>query len=358
MQPFGMILGTFPINECVAKGKEAIGWDKKWRGWKAPRTQSRKQRGIGMGTSMGWGDWEREEVGMSVEVQKDGSVVLYTGTQDVGTDSKTSLIQLLAEALDTSIDKVCIVTGDTRTTPFDFGTCGSRVLFLGGQALLKAAEDVKDQILGLATEKLSVSPGVLRLRDGAVEDTRLGGKRIPIGELLQTSVFGYGSLGPEEMVAHLRPKYWVGGAAANFAEVEVDMETGEVEILNLVCAHDVGQAVNPAVVENQISGAAVQGIGYALTEQLRFDPEKNAYLESNYTDYKIPTIGDTGRIVPIIVEGPEPVGPYGAKCIGEIALNCTAAAIANAIRDAIGTRLEELPMTAERVRKQIGTSVA
>ncbi len=350
--PFGEVISTYPIEECLEKGKKAFGWHEKWGGWSARKPEGVKRRGVGMATSLGWCDWERTETGVVLEVQKDGSAMLFTGTSDIGTDSKTTLTQIVAEELNLSIDRVGIITGDTAVTPHDHGCCASRTLFLAGLAIRQAAENVRDQILELAAEKMADNVLDLYLEDGAVK-SRVSDAHTSLTEVLHNSVYGLGALPANEEAAFLRSKHYVGGAAAHFAEVEVDTATGEVELVQLVAVHDVGRAINPAIVENQIYGAAIQGIGYALTEELRFDPAKNRYLEDTYTDYKIPTIGDIGGLQAIIVEPDEPLGPYGAKGIGEHALNCTAGAIANAVRDAVGHWMPELPMTPERVLQRL-----
>ncbi len=348
-KPFGEILSTYAIEECLDKGKEVFGWDAKWRGWQPSKPDGGKIRGVGMATSLGWCDWERQEIGVVVEIQKDGSAILYTGTTDIGTDSKTTLTQILAEELNLSLDKVGLVFGDTSVTPFDHGCCASRTLFLAGLAIKNAAKEAISQVLEMAAMKMDANVKDLYFEDGFVKSKSSPGAEMAVSDILHHSVFGRGTLSKNEEAAPLRSKIYVGGAAAHFAEVEVDTETGEVKLLRLVAVHDVGRAINPAVVENQIYGAATQGIGYALTEELRFDVKANRYLETNYTDYKILTIGDIPELKAVIVEPGEPLGPYGAKGIGEHALNCTAGAIANAIKNAIGKKMPELPMTPERV---------
>jgi CO/xanthine dehydrogenase Mo-binding subunit len=383
-QPFGEVLSSYAVEECVSKGKEVFGWNHKWRGWNAEKPQGSKRRGFGMATSIGWCDWERHECGVNVEVHKDGSATLITGTSDLGTDSKTTLTQILAEELNLPYERVGIVTGDTAATPYDYGACASRTLFVAGLATKQAAENVREQILELAAEKMTAGVEDLYLEDGSVKSgasdrclavpaEKAGGsiqylyaeggtgtsgsaqECLPLSSFLHGSLFGTGALAPNEEAAPLRAKRYIGGAAAQFAEVEVDMETGEVKVIELVAVHDVGRAINPAVVEGQILGALVMGKGFALTEELRYDEAAGRYLEDTYTDYKIPTIGDIGKLQAFIIEADEPLGPYGAKGVGEHALNCTAGAIANAIRNAVGgSMLMELPMTPERLIESLG----
>lgn len=354
MLPFGDTLSSYALEECIKKALDASGWKKKWKGWSKPvDVIGSKRRGIGFATSMGWGAEYREYTSAMVKIEKDGSAVLYTGTQDLGTGSNTTLCQIVAEELGISIGDVGLVAGDTRATPHDLGALSSRTMFCGGLAVRDALRDAKRRVLRDAAPILKVSPDELEMKDKRVYVKADPARSIPINELLPHSIAGESHLKPVPTVAPLRPKLYVGGAMTHVVEVEVDVETGEVRLLNYTAAHDVGKAINPAVVENQIYGAVLQGIGYALTEELIFDPTVNAYLNPDFLDYKILTAKDTPPITPIIVESNEPTGPYGAKGIGELGLNPAAGAIANAIYNAIGVRLTELPMTPERILRAL-----
>ncbi|MBF7084451.1 xanthine dehydrogenase family protein molybdopterin-binding subunit [Desulfallas sp. Bu1-1] len=349
MEPFGARLSTYPIEECIKEAAAAFGWNEKWQGWNKPVVNGSKVRGIGVGTGIGWCDWEREATSAIVKLHKDGTAALIIGTQDIGTNSKTTLCQLVAEELGLSLDDVVIVTGNTKITPDDHGCCASRTIYCGGAAAVAAARQVKEKVLHLASSRLGTVPENLIMQNKKVFVKGSPEKFLELSSILHTSQTGECSLEPSPTVAPFHASTYVGGAITHIVEVEVDIETGEVKILKYVAAHDVGRAINPGVVLNQIYGATIQGIGYALKEQMIFDKEKQKYLNPNYTDYKILTAMDVPEIIPIIVEADEPGGPFGAKGIGEHALNCTAGAIANAIANAVGIRFTKQPITSEDI---------
>jgi xanthine dehydrogenase molybdenum-binding subunit len=350
MPPYNATLSVFAIEECMERALEMSRWKEKWRGWKRPvEIRGSKRIGIGLATSMGWCEWMREHTAAVVKVDPDGSATLFTGCQDIGTGCKTTLCQIVAEELGLSYEEVNLVHGDTSLTPEDFGTCASRTLYVGGFAAQQAAKDAKRNIFKLAAPILDVKPDELELRNKRVYVRDKPEKGILLPELLRSTVTGSYYPKPVRTVAPLREAVYVGGAVVHIAEVEVDIETGEVKVLRYVAAHDVGKAINPVIVENQIYGAVIQGIGYALTENLQYNKSGNC-ITPDYMDYKIPGILDIPEIIPILVEvGGGLFGPFMAKGIGEHAINPVAGAIANAVYNAIGVRIKELPMTPENI---------
>jgi xanthine dehydrogenase molybdenum-binding subunit len=356
LEPYGQVLSDYPIEECIKKTIAAIKWNEKWKGWRKPQTSTNKKvRGIGIATSMGWGNWVPDTTSAMVKVEVDGSATLFIGTQDIGTGSKTTLCQIVAEVLGLRIEDVNIVTGDTSATPSDGGCFASRTLVTGGRAAKMAAQDAREKIL----EKASIIFGVGK-EELSIDDRKIFIRKesdgIPISEILTGSVTGAHSQELPEQAAPLRDKVKLGGALAHAAEVEVDLETGKVNILNYVAVHDVGRAINPLVVQNQICGGVIMGLGATISEALVFDPKKRVYLNPDYTDYKILTIGDIPPIQPIIMESHEPTGPFGAKGIGEQPNVLPPAVIANAVYDATSFRVMELPITPENVLKTAATS--
>jgi xanthine dehydrogenase molybdenum-binding subunit len=267
----------------------------------------------------------------------------------MGTGSKTTLSQIVAEVLGLSYEDIDIILGDTFATPYDYGSCASRTLYIAGFASQQAAQDAKKKILQLAASKLGISPNRLEMKDKKVFIKEKPETYIAVSELLTSSITGYYYPERIKTVAPLREATYVGGAVVHIAEVEVDTETGEVKVLRYVAAHDVGRAINPTIVENQICGAIVMGIGYALTEKLIYN-EEGTCVTPDYMDYKLCGIMDVPEeIIPILVESGEPTGPFGGKGIGEHALNPVAGVIANAIYNAIGVRINQLPMTPEKI---------
>ncbi|HKS89019.1 MAG TPA: xanthine dehydrogenase family protein molybdopterin-binding subunit [Stellaceae bacterium] len=279
----------------------------------------------------------------TIAIAADGSCTLYCGTVDMGQGSTTALAQIAAEALDIAAEDVRVVAPDTDVTPYDMGTLGSRSLFHMGHAVRRAAEEARGKLAALAAET-GVPPGA----------------NLPIAELFRRkygmpagTIVGSGSYIPDytppDHATGLTPNatpYWMTGGAA--AEVEVDSETGHVTVLRLVNVADAGTPVNPKIVETQLTGAAIQHLGYALYEKMQFTDGQ--LRNPSLADYKIPGIRDLpARLEAEAVTAAQANGPYGAKGIGETGSFAVAPAIANAIDDAIGVRITELPITAEAV---------
>jgi xanthine dehydrogenase molybdenum-binding subunit len=349
LEPYGQVLSNYPIEECIKQTTDSFGWSEKWKGWHKPMGVGNKKRGVGIATGMGWGNWVPDTTSAMVKVEVDGSVTLIIGTQDIGTGSNTTLSQIVAEVLGVSLNDVNIISGDTSVTPTDGGAFASRTLVTGGRAAKKAAEDAKDKLLTEAAFALGVKKDEV---DYYGKEFRLKSNPedgIPLSEIISRSVTGSHSQELPEQAAPLRDKVKLGGALAHAVEVEVDMETGVVNILKYVAVHDVGRAINPLVVENQIYGGVVMGLGATFSEALKFDSNKQVYLNPDYTDYKILTIGDVPKIEPIVMESNEPTGPFGAKGLGEKPNVLPAAAVANAVYHATGVRVMELPITPERI---------
>jgi CO/xanthine dehydrogenase Mo-binding subunit len=237
---------------------------------------------------------------------------------------------------------------DTDVTPLDGGTHGSRQTYAGGLAAKKAAADAKRKLLGFAARHLGAQEGELVIRDGIIFNVRNPSVCVKIGDLMRKIQIGDMSIceqiiGVSTGVAPAMPGYY----GATFVEVEVDTETGEVRVVKLVGAFDVGKAINPANIEGQIAGGAVMGIGWTLTEELLL--KEGRILNDSFRDYRILRACDVGELIPLIVESHEPTGPFGAKGVGEGTMVGVAPAIANAIYDAIGVRMKELCITPERI---------
>lgn len=353
LEPYGQILSNYPIEECIQKTTSAFGWNEKWKGWGKPTSFGVNRRGVGIATGMGWGNWVPDTTSAMVKVEVDGSVTLLIGTQDIGTGSKTTLSQIVAEVLGVSLNDINLVSGDTAATPTDGGAFASRTLVTGGRAAKRAAEDAKEQLLEKAAAALGVRKDEVDYYGKEFHLKNNPGDGIPIAEIVSTSITGSHTQELPEQAAPLRDKLKLGGALAHAVEVNVDIETGIVTILKYVAVHDVGRAINPSVVENQIYGGVIMGLGATFSEALKFDSNRHVYLNPDYTDYKILTIGDIPPIEPIIIESNEPTGPYGAKGLGEKPNVLPSAAVANAVYQAIGVRVMELPITPETILELI-----
>jgi xanthine dehydrogenase molybdenum-binding subunit len=239
---------------------------------------------------------------------------------------------------------------DTSICPYDSGPFSSRTVYATGIAAARAAEEAKRRLLEQAAILLRREPGDLVAGKGAVWARSEAWRKIDLGEVARRaggSIHGKGIHNAKD------DRLFAYGFAAAFAEVEVDVETGAVKILRLVSSHDVGRAINPMIVEGQILGGAAQGLGYAMTEGFCFDQRTGAALNQWFLDLRTPSILDMPDVEPVIVELGEPTHPFGAKGCSEISYVGIAPAIANAIYNAAGIRLTELPMTPDRVLKAL-----
>jgi len=336
------------LKECLSKASEAFGWkDKTSRS----RAEGAKKRGVGMAIMLhgtGAAGALPDPASATVMISSDGSVHLVTAASDEGQGNRTALAQITAEELGVPFEQISVSMPDTDVTPLDGGTHGSRQTYAGGLAVKKAAEDAKRKLLAFASEQLGTSEGDLGTKDGIIFKVRDPSVRLKIGDLMRRIQIGDMSIcqqviGVSSGVAPAMPGYY----GATFVEVEVDMETGEVRVVKVVGAFDVGKAINPSNIEGQITGGAVMGIGWALTEELLLREGK--ILNDSFRDYRILRACDVGEIVPIIVESNEPTGPFGAKGVGEGTMVGVAPAVANAIYDAIGVRMKELCITPEKL---------
>ena len=243
-----------------------------------------------------------------------------------------------------------VITGDTDVTLFDIGSHASRSTLVIGNAVIDASRKIKKQVLEQAAQKLGVSADKLDVKDGQVYVKAEPAKDISIAEIAHDALYNYSSKGAHISatgsflsVSH-NPNF-----QAAFAEIEVDTETGVIKVLKYVVAHDIGRAINPQAVEGQIEGGAVQGLGFALSEDFVVDQETGETLSDSFATYKIPSSLDIPEIEIILVEEPVPSGPFGAKGVGEPGLVNVAPAIANAIYDAVGVRIHSLPMSPEKI---------
>jgi xanthine dehydrogenase molybdenum-binding subunit len=333
-----------------------------------PSLAQHLKRGIGFATTLNVGGGARiyrsDGCGATVKVDDFGHVTLVTGSTEIGQGSETVLAQIVAEALGVRVEDVAVVNSDTDIKPWDVGVHASRTTFIAGNAAHLAALDARNQIFETAAEIFGVHPERLVARGGNIEVSGSSvseGDRKPISlaKVVRSRHFRAGGkvvIGegwydpPTKMVdkdtykGNISAAY---GFGAQMAEVEVDTETGSVKVLRLVCANDVGKAINPMAVEGQIEGGAQMGLGYALTEELLI--ENGKVLNPDFLDYRLFTAADMPEIETIIIETDDPGGPFGAKGVGEMGGTPTAAAVANAVYDAVGIRITKLPITPERL---------
>jgi len=304
-----------------------------------------------------------------VQMREDGSVNIQTGACDIGQGSNTALCMMAAEFLGVPVENVSIYQADTAATPYDFGTLSSRLTYAGGRAVLAACEQVRDVLFECAAKELHTRENRLFVEDGFIIDRYDRNKRLPIPAAAAISQFGHRKL--PMGAAHFYPfnvpinSEGQGEPSdalyyhATAAEVEVDTDTGVVTVKKLYAAVDCGFAINPLAISGQQEGGALQGMGFGLVEEMYpysagaegLNPEFNAdYRTLNYSDYAIATTLDApGVLKGSFIETDEPEGPFGAKAAGEICQNSTAPAIINAIHDAVGIWIMDLPATPEKI---------
>lgn len=357
--------GSTGLAECVQKAAKVIGWERRGT---LNEPGSKLLRGIGMGVgthcSNAWPfcvDYDNA----IITVQQDGSIVLAVGVPDIGTGTSTTLPQLAAEAIGVEMNQVNMTFGDTLTTPFDIGSHASRTLYAAGTAVVAAGNDVRKQILEYAAEVMKTAPERLDITKGIIHISGyIEAETCEGSGICRLSEEPITHISVEELAyhAHLRNKQFIGIGRttppnspawhAHFYEVEVNTETGMVRVVKVAAAHDVGKAVNPMIVEGQIEGGVLMGVGYATSEEIKMSA-KGKPLHTSYHKYLLPTAMDAPEIHAIIVESNDPSGPYGAKGVGECGMVLSAGAIGNAVYNATGIRFNEIPLTPERVYKKL-----
>jgi CO/xanthine dehydrogenase Mo-binding subunit len=338
-QATGTVMRDAAIEKVLERAAELIDWGKPF-----DRGSGSLKRGRGI--AIGFKACIANTTSLAaVQVNADGSCTVYISTVDMGQGSDTAMAQIAAEVLALPAEAVTVVHSDTDVTPFDMATLGSRSLFHTGNAVKLAAEDARRQL------------EALRKQLGLAADA-------PIADIFKKkygmragSVTGVGNFIPpytppdENGQSDNATPFWMTGATG--VEVEVDTETGRVRVLRLVNVADVGTPINPRIVETQLSGASIMQLGFTLFEKMLFDGEgqlRNASL----AEYKIPGLLDVPReIVNEAVVAEQRTGPFGAKGVGETATFAVSPAIANAVHDAVGVRITELPLSAEAVFKAL-----
>jgi putative selenate reductase molybdopterin-binding subunit len=361
-EPRPEIIHTVGLEQCVAQGKAAIGWDQKfgneeWRasttpptnGGSAQRGKSRKGIGVAMvmqGTAIPYLDMG----GASIKMNDDGSFNLLVGATDLGTGSDTVLAQMAAEILGVPIDDMITYSSDTDFTPFDKGAYASSTTYISGTAAVKAAQIVAERIKIRAATLLGIDdPNSIQLRDRHAHAP--DGKSVSLVEIALDTLHKNNQeqiMGVASYVSPVSPPPF----AAQFAEVTVDTETGAVTVDKLVMAVDSGVIVNPLTASGQIEGGMTQALGYAVCEEMRYDNKGNA-IERDFDRYHIFRADEMPELETIFVETFEPSHPFGVKAVAEIPMDGVAPAVGNAILDAVGVDVDEIPVTPEKVWKAI-----
>ena len=339
-QASGTVLHDAAIAEVLDTLAARIGWNQPFdRG----RGTLRRGRGIAIGFKASISPTTSVAI---VNVSADGSIYLYKSTVDMGQGSDTAFAQIVGEVLDVKAENVRVVQPDTDVTPYDMGTLGSRSLYHMGNAVRLAAEDARAKLRALAAE--AGLPEGTNYPPAEIFRKRYG---MQAGNVIGAASYvpSYKSPDPQTGLSdNVTPFWMVGGAGA---EVEVDTETGHVRVMRLINAADCGRPVNPGVARAQLSGAAIMQLGFTLSEAMQLDGGQ--VTNASLADYKIPGIGDIPPMENELVAAEQHSGPFGAKGLGETGTFGVSPAIANAIHDAVGVRIMELPITAEAVLRAL-----
>ena len=342
--PNERLMASCGLEECITRGAAAIGWSEK----RGKPGDGVVKRGIGMactmqGSGIAMVDWG----GATLKLNDDGTFSLFVGATDLGTGSDTVLTQIAAECLGIDVADISILSSDTDLTPFDVGAYASSTTYVSGGAVKKAAEQMLAEILRIAGKMLNLPPEQLCCKQKQV--CAESGETVALREVALYATY------TEKQQLTITSSHMSETSpapfSAHFAEIEVNTETGQITVLKLVNAVDCGVAINPALAEGQVEGAVTQGLGFTLFEEMVFEDGK--LMNPNFADYKIFNACDMPELETILVETYEPSGPYGAKSVGEVPINGPAPAIANAIYDAIGVRIFDLPFTSEKVLKAL-----
>jgi xanthine dehydrogenase molybdenum-binding subunit len=348
----GLRITTCGLTECMDAVKTRLEWSR-------PRPAG---EGVGIAALIHVGGGARvyksDGCGTIIKMDDFGRIDLFSGATDMGQGSDTVIAQIVAEELGLNLEDIHVIHSDTDICPWDVGSHASRTTFIAGNAALGAARKIKSRLLEMGAKELYAPLEKLVLRHRHIQHVDEPDRRVEIGKLLRKAHFSHGgqmlmaeyfydpaneNMG-KDFRGNMSMTYTFG---AHGVRVKVDEDTGKVKILQYVAAHDVGRAVNPLLLEGQVYGGVMMGVGYALSEQVIL--EKGEIMNPNFRDYKILTAKDVVPIQAPVLETPDKEGPFGAKGIGEPGCVPTAPAIANAIYNAVGVRIADLPITPERV---------
>ena len=339
------------LDLCYAEGARRFGWGRA----RTPERDAseRRRRGVGM-ASLTWGGGGGPPAYATVRLNRDGTIDILTGSQDLGTGARTVMAQIAADVLGARVEDVRTILGDTERLPYASTSWGSMTTASVGPAVREAAEAAREALFEAAAGIMGVAPGDLESRDGEVRAKgsdrcmRLADVCEKLGDVM---IIGQGSRGPNPN------DVTIATFGAQFAEVEVDVETGRVRVLRIVAAHDSGRIVNPLLAESQLEGGIIQGLGYALFEERVLDERLGVPLNPTLHDYKVPTIGDVPQIEAFFVESVDATANHtGAKGVAEPPIIGVAPAIANAVADALGVEVTEIPLTPWRILAPIRDS--
>lgn len=335
-------LNSVDLERCIQKGKELIKWDEKYP---CKKLENGKVRSVGMSLTMqGSGIAGIDTASAEIKLNDDGNYTLLVGSTDMGTGSDTILAQMACEILETTMDKITVISADTDVVPYDPGSYASSTTYVTGMAVVKAATELREKIIKVGAERLNIDKEYVEF-DG--ERVFTDSEDISLFEIAvdftvgpqKNQLIGYASHG-----SPVSPPPFIAG----FVETEIDKETGKVEIIDYVAVVDCGTVINKNLARIQVEGGIVQGIGMAMFEEVRYTD--SGQMDTNtFMQYKMPARCDVGNIIVDFVETHEPTGPFGAKSVGEVVLNTPLPAIQESVFNGTGVRINTLPITPEKI---------
>ncbi|EJP6471638.1 xanthine dehydrogenase molybdenum-binding subunit XdhA [Clostridium botulinum] len=347
----GLVVRTFGLPECLKKGRELIEWDKKRKLYKNQIGDIR--RGVGMACfSYFSGTWpvSLEAAGTRIVMNQDGSVQVQVGATEIGQGSDTVFTQMAAETIGIPFDMVTVISQqDTDVTPFDTGSYASRQSFIAGQAIKKAATEVKRKVLKIASDKCGLDEEFLDIVDAKIIEKGIKRELYTLEEIALEAYYNKEKYAPitSDLTVKVKNNAIVYGAT--FVEVEVDIRTGKIKILDIYNIHDSGKILNRKLAEGQVHGGVSMALGFALSEKFIINEKTGAIINNNLLHYKLPTIMDTPKINCEFVNTYDPTSSYGQKSLGESTTISPAPAIRNAVLNATGVAFSKLPMDSQTV---------
>lgn len=335
-------LNSVDLVKCINKGKELIKWNEKYP---SKKLENGKVRSVGMGLTMqGSGIAGIDTASVEIKLNDDGNYTLMVGSTDMGTGSDTILAQMACEILETTMDKINVISADTDVVPYDPGSYASSTTYVTGMAVVKASNILRDKIIDIGSKRLGIDKEYTEFDGEYVysEHNRISVFDIAVDFTVgpeKEQLVGYASHGSE-----VSPPPFIAG----FVETEMDLETGKYEVIDYVAVVDCGTVINKNLAKIQVEGGIVQGIGMAMFEEVRHTDD--GHMDTNtFMQYKIPARCDVGNVIVDFVETNEPTGPFGAKSVGEVVINTPLPAIQESVYNACGVRVNTLPITPEKI---------
>jgi xanthine dehydrogenase molybdenum-binding subunit len=334
-------------SDAMEQGARRFGWQENWKGWLQPSAvDGSRRRGVGVGVH-GNADIGEDSSEAYVRLHPDGTAILFSCITEHGTGQRSNYVKMVAEVLQLPMEQISVTPADSLTNPFEFGPVGSRGTYAIGSAAIKAAEDARKKLLELAAPLLAANPEDLETADGVIFVREQPGRSVPwraIGH--ERTVLGYGRFDPDFTLAN---------CMTTFVEVEVDTETGKVDLLRVVNATDVGQIIDPPGLEGQLNGClGSSGIDSALFEETVLDTSTGHILNANMIDYKWRTFSELPPIDNVVLETPVSSHRFKAIGVGEVATSPGPMAVLMAVSNAVGVWLHEYPVTPEKVLIALG----